>query len=235
MDDLNPYLPPKSNISIAEEITEKALSGSKKLNPWISMWTKPRATMQQIVETNPRQMVLLLMAIVGISEILNKAVMKSMGDIYSLSSIFLAAFLLGPIIGLIGLYWGGALLTMTGRWLGGQASPVNVRSAIAWSSIPSIWILLLWMPEMALFGGEMFTLETPVIDASQGLTVALIVVGVFEAIILVWASVVFMHCLAQVQNFSAWRAFASSIIAFLFMAIFFMCVFFMGFYFSTGF
>ena len=35
------------------------------LNPWISMWTKPRSTIQQIVNENPTYLVLVLAAIVG--------------------------------------------------------------------------------------------------------------------------------------------------------------------------
>jgi len=40
-------------------------SNNEALNPWLSMWTKPRATIQNIVDTNPENFVLILAAISG--------------------------------------------------------------------------------------------------------------------------------------------------------------------------
>ena len=53
---------------------------SSTLNPWLSIWTKPRATIQQIIDTNPKRFVLLISAIAGISNTLDRASMKSIGD-----------------------------------------------------------------------------------------------------------------------------------------------------------
>ncbi len=91
----------------------------------------------------------------------------------------------------------------------------QVRAAIAWSSVPLIWALPLWIPELALFGQDLFTKATPRLDANPLLAVALIGFGLVELIIGIWAIVVFLKCLGQVQGFSAWRALGNALLAFL--------------------
>ena len=60
----------------------------------------------------------------------------------------------GAIGGLIGVYLMGALLKITGRWIGGLGDWSAVRAAVAWAQVPAIWAILLWLPRAALLGGE---------------------------------------------------------------------------------
>ena len=183
------------------------------LNPWVSMWTKPRATIQQIVDTNPQRLVLLLAAAAGFGQALDRASINSIGDRVDWPVIFIVAAVGGPIAGLIGLYIGGALIHWTGTWIGGKTSAENIRAAIAWSSVPMLWALVLWIPELALFGQELFTAETPVIDADTTLNSAFLAFGVVEVTIGIWMLIVYLKCLGQVQGFSAWKALGNSILA----------------------
>ncbi len=175
-------------------------------SPWISMWLHPRRTICQIVDTDPDRAVLLLAAIAGIGKVLDKASTKSSGDLISFPSIFLLAVILGPLSGIISLYIGGALLRWTGRWIGGRADARDIRCAIAWSSVLAIWAMLLWIPELLLFGKEMFTSKTPNIDASIALTTLLWIFIILEIVLGLWTFVVFLKCLGEVQGFSAWKA-----------------------------
>jgi len=188
---------------------------SQKLNPWFSMWTRPRATIQQIIDTNPKHLVLVLAAISGFSNTLGRASFKSLGDHLSVPSIFLVAAFFGPIAGIIGLYLWGFLLRWTGKKLGGTGSAINIRAAIAWATVPLIWALFLWIPELAIFGKELFTSATPHLDTSPMLILLLIGFGLIEMIIAIWSMVVFVKSLAQVQGFTAWRALGNAILAFL--------------------
>ncbi|MGO8989197.1 MAG: YIP1 family protein [bacterium] len=103
-------------------------------------------------------------------------------------------------------YLAGALIRWTGKWIGGQAPSQNIRAAIAWSSVPTIWALILWIPQLVLFGQELFTTETPRIHASPSLGFISLGFVAIQLIIAIWAIVVFLKCLGQVQGFSAWRA-----------------------------
>jgi heme/copper-type cytochrome/quinol oxidase subunit 2 len=192
---------------------------NKSLNPWVSMWTQPRRTIQQIVDGDPEHLVLLPAFLTGFAQSLNRASGKSMGDDMEWPMIFLVAVIAGPIGGLISLYVGGALIRWTGRYLGGSASPENIRAAIAWSGVPVIWTLILYVPGLALFGQELFTSETPRIDASSSLMLIYLVFSLIEVTIGIWALVVFLKSLGQVQGFSAWKALGNVILSVLVIVI----------------
>jgi hypothetical protein len=181
-------------------------------SPWVSMWLNPRRTIRQIVDTDPDRKVLLLAAIAGIGKVLDKASTKSTGDHLSLVAILLLAVIVGPLGGVISLYIGGALLRWTGSWIGGRAEARDIRAAIAWASVLAIWSMLLWVPELSLFGKEMFTTETPNIDASTALTILFWAFAAIEIILGVWMIMVFLKCLGEVQGFSAWKALGNCVL-----------------------
>lgn len=188
-------------------------------NPWISMWTRPRETIQQIVTSDPTRLVLLLAALQGISGTLDQASINSAGDRLELPTLLAAVVIAGPVLGILSLYIGAALLRWTGNWIGGQASSQHIRTAIAWSSVPIIWSLLLWIPELWLFGKELFTSETPRLDADVTLSFSYFGFALVEFTIAVWALVVYLKCLGQVQGFSAWKALGNSLLAILVIVV----------------
>jgi hypothetical protein len=184
--------------------------------PWFSMWSRPRATIQSIVSRDPTHSVVPLAALSGISEALDKASTKSLGDSMDLPAIFVFAVVAGAISGVIGLYIFGYLLRISGKWLGGQSSSVNIRAAVAWSSVPIIWALVLWVPELLLFGKDLFTTAAPSITARPVVYFGFLSV---ELVVGIWSIVIFCKALGQVQAFSAWRALSSAVLAILIVAL----------------
>ncbi|RLA54439.1 MAG: YIP1 family protein [Gammaproteobacteria bacterium] len=184
-------------------------TNSTTLNPWFSMWTRPRETIQQIVETNPTRLVFVLAAVGGISQTLDRASAQSAGDNLALMWILLLAIVLGPIAGIVMLFVGAKLFEISGKWLGGIADSVNLRAAIAWSNVPIIWAMLLWIPQFALLGGELFTSQTPRMDASDTLLFSYLSLAGIEVVAAVWSFVIFLKSIGQVQGFSAWKALAN--------------------------
>ena len=189
------------------------------MNPWFSMWVHPRHTIRQIVATNPDRLVLTLAAISGIVQGLTNASNKSQGEHASLAMLLLVNLILGPVMGIIGLWVGAALLRWTGGWIGGQADSRRIRTAVAWSNVPMIWSLLLWVPALLLFGAELFTKATPIIDASLILSSLLLVFSIGTVVIGIWSSVVCLHALGEVQGFSAWKALLNGLLAMLVVLI----------------
>jgi len=188
-------------------------------NPWLAIWTRPRETIQQRIDHDPEAWVLALAAIAGIGQLLNNASSESLGDHLDLLTIFVIAVIGGSLAGIFGLYVGGALLRWTGRWIGGMATQMEIRTAIAWSSVPFIYSMLLWIPELALFGKELFTEATPRIEADPNLFNILLGFLAVEVIIAIWSVIVFLKCLGQVQGFSAWCALGNSVLAGLLIVI----------------
>lgn len=182
-------------------------------NPWISIWHEPRLTIERIVARDPKYCVLLLASLSGIAQTLDGAVERSLGDDVPWPFLLGTAAIGGPITGLLGLFVGSWLLKLTGGWMGGRGDALRIRTAIAWGSAPIVWGLLLWIPLLLVFGQELFATETPLMDSSPGLLALYVGFAALDVVISVWSIVVFLHCLGQVQGFSAWRALGNTLAA----------------------
>lgn len=119
---------------------------NNRLLPWLSIWVKPRRTIRQIVDHNPSQSVYILSGLAGIYRFLNQAAKRTLGDSMSLWEILSLAVLFGFLIGLLYLFIEGELLRWVGNRLGGKGSAIQVRAAIAWSSVPEALLLFLFFP-----------------------------------------------------------------------------------------
>ncbi len=182
-------------------------------NPWLTIWTSPRATMREILDTDPKRMVPPLALVGGFISALDRAAFKNLGDHLSLPAIFLTCAIGGSLGGILGLYVGGALLRWTGRWIGGQGTSEQVRSAMAWSTVPVLWTAILFIPELALLGKELFTTATPRMNSNRSLAFTMMGFGAVEIVLGIWALVIFLKCLGEAQGFSAWKAAVNSALA----------------------
>ncbi len=55
-----------------------------------------------------------------------------------------------------------------------------MRAARAWASVPLIWAMLLWIPEFALVGDELFTSSTPRLESNWLFLLILLGFGLIE-------------------------------------------------------
>lgn len=182
-------------------------------NPWLSVWVAPRRTIERIVNNDPRRWVLLIAVLSGISQALDGAVQQNVGDDMGWPFILVSAAIAGSISGLLGLFVGSWLLRLTGPWLGGRASALELRAAIAWGSVPIVWGLSLWIALLGLFGQETFASEKPLMAESTTLWATYLAIAIADVVVSVWAFVTLLLCVAQVQGFSAWRALGNLVAA----------------------
>jgi hypothetical protein len=191
------------------------MTAPKNNNPWFSIWTEPRATMRRILDTDPEYMVFLLGILLGVADSIGRLYARNSGDMFTIPAIFVLGAIMGPIGGLTVLYGASALLKLTGKLLGGgQGTYTHIRAAFAWSSVPLIWGVFLWLPGAALFGEELFTKETPRIDSSVILSITSGFFGVLQVVLFFWSFIVFLKCLAEAQRFSAWKALFNVLLSF---------------------
>lgn len=170
------------------------------------MWTRPRATTRHLVAHRPAYGVLTLAALAGVGRALDRASDRNLGDAMSVPAIVGTAVVTGPIAGILGLYLIGWLTSVTGRWIGGHAGPPELRTALAWGSLPTVAGLLLWIPALALLGRDMFT-ETPAAIIEQPiLGLMLLPLVVIWIGLGIWSLVLVLHAVGEVQGFSAWKA-----------------------------
>jgi hypothetical protein len=156
---------------------------------------------------------LLLASLSGVAQTLDGAVERGLGDDLAWPYILASAAIGGPITGLLALFLGSWLLRLTGRWLGGRGDALRIRTAIAWGNAPIVWGLLLWIPLLLVFGQEVFATETPLMDSRPGLYALYLGLAAIDLVIAIWGFVAFLHCLGQVQGFSAWRALGNTLAA----------------------
>ena len=195
------------NDSGQETVSDGEHYTPPELNPWVSIWTQPRATIQQIVDSDPEQLVLIVAGLSGFASTLNSVPDSGLGfgDRYPWFYIVLFCALIGSLLGIVGLYVFSFLLHWTGKWLDGRASQPLIRAAGAWAQVPIIWGLLIWVPLIALFGQDLFRAGSFGLESnpfSPYLTPILATLMVLE----VWSIVLSLLCLAQVQGFSVWKA-----------------------------
>ena len=182
------------------------------LNPWVSIWTQPRATIQQIVDSDPGQSVLILAGISGFVSTLDSVRDTGLGDGIPWFYIVLICALIGSLLGIAGLYVFSFLLHWTGKWLDGRASQPFIRAAGAWAQVPIIWGLFLWVPLIALFGQDLFRSGSFGLESNPFFPYLFPIVS--TGIVLgVWSLVLSLHCLAQVQGFSVWKALGNNVLA----------------------
>jgi hypothetical protein len=183
-------------------------------SPWLTIWYRPRATVQRIVDDGVNEGVNLLFLIwglrlalddyvYGISATLNRPLSFIAGVIIRKTTIttLLAYFLFALIMRL-----------MCGL-LGGQGDIRAARSALAWSAIPSVIVLVLWgvlyqMVGAAMFHGDPLGALTP---ARRPMATVIMELGrTIE-----FSQFVFLPlCVAGAMGFSVWRALLACLLTF---------------------
>jgi hypothetical protein len=204
----NPYEAPKTPLRPSQE-ADLSDGASDALNPWVSVWTRPRATMKFLVKHDPDRHVLLLAVLGGIVGMLGNATFRNFGELLPLGGVLLVALIGGPISGLISLYLSGALLSWSGKKLGGRADSDRVRLAVAWSSVPTLVAGVLYLPLILVLGNDLFKNKIPGPGSNPLAALLMLVLGTAQVVLGIWSLVLYLKCLGQVHRFSAWTALAA--------------------------
>lgn len=189
------------------------------LNPWTAIFTRTRAVMRQILDGNPSRWVHLLAMAGGAIESLGADARLLMHVGLPAGSIVAMKAITGAMAGLLVLYVGGWLLLVTGRWLGGKGTFVDVRAATAWSNVPAIWGGLLYLPLVGYLGLEAFNLDVDALRSDPIGLMLVVPVGIAGFVLLVWRVVIYCKCLGEAHRFSAWHGLGATLIAGLLVGI----------------
>ncbi len=193
---------------MADEVA--AAAGNIRIGSWLTIWYRPRATIRRIVDTDPTRFVLGIAWIAGALGVLNSQVMLTTIDLppklphlprLGASGIAIAAFIIG-VGNIVVLYCLAALFRWSGQILGGSAQAIEVRAALAWSQVPSLYL------SVAMISAMVLGLYTP--PASHTASP----LSLIESIIGIWAFVISLKCLGEVHRFSAWRALGTILLGF---------------------
>lgn len=181
-----------------------------KLNPWTSIWLRPRKTIRYILTNNPSYGFKLLIIAYGFVYFLEMAEDTSIADeVKNLEAIILAGLLIGPLLMVLITYLSAFLIHWTGKRLKGKAEQSELRVACAWSYLPMILPIILHIPRISIHGLALFTenfsetwpeILPKNLIALEFSYLGLIVVGGF------WSLILMSNMVAEVQGYrTAWQ------------------------------
>jgi hypothetical protein len=215
----NPYQSPLAGLEKPPVAAREIFEGEN-FRPFRTIWTRPRDTIRSIIAVNPQLHVLLLICLAGVANTLDRASSRNLGDKMSLAAVLVFACVFGPLGGLLSVWISSHLIRWTGDWVGGEGCREHIKAAIAWASVPVVFALPLWIPLLLIFGSEMFTEETPSLEAQPMLLIPLLGIALIEIVLAVWSLVLLCNTIAEVQNFrSAWRGLGNLLLAGLVMIV----------------
>jgi len=115
-------------------------------HPFVGIWFSPRETVRSLVEVDPTRGVLVISWLGGLALCFGQMASRT-SERFPLGGAFVAALLFGPLISFGLVFVQSHLLALTGRWLGGSATDVELRAALAWAQAPLLWLLVVvWLP-----------------------------------------------------------------------------------------
>lgn len=193
-------------------------------NPWVSIWTSPRATIARIVQDNPNRGLWWLAAIYGFSGLLNFLQSIFLGAQVGVIPIFLLAFVVGPLWGYASFSVWSAVVWWTGKWIKGVAEFKAVRAAYAWSCVPFIVNIVLWVIMACIFGRVLFMNFAEGYAFTQGEVYFLFFILLVRIAVGVWSLVIYLNALAEVQNFSVLRAIGNVVLSAVLMGVVFWLI-----------
>jgi Yip1 domain len=121
----------------------------------------------------------------------------------------LGTMTVGSLLAILMLYLNGAVLRWSGALLGGVATPVEVRAAIAWAEVPVVVFDVIGILATLAVG-----VQVP--PSHAGLAFVLTPSRLFEvglgAIVAIWTFVIGLECLGEVHRISTWRALGAVLI-----------------------
>lgn len=189
------------------------------MNPWLSILTQPRATISSITAENPKRGLWILAWIYGFLSLLNCFQTLTLGHSLSLFSILLLAVVFAPIWGIIVFGIWSWVVYCIGKLLKGQATFSYVLSAYAWSCVPLILSMALWIVLLFAFGSSLFQNFPESLPMQGGQIFILFAVLVTKVIVAIWSLVIFINALAEVQGFSIARSILSIVLSWVAIAI----------------
>lgn len=170
------------------------------------IWTKPRSVFKFINDNNYAKHVKFLLVLAGIIRAFDRAAVKNLGDILPLWAILCLCIILGGLLGWIAYYIYAALIEWTGKWLGGMADTTAILRILAYAMIPAIITLLLLIPQIGVYGNEIFKADGDITSAGLVPNIIVYVSLMFELIFGIWTLILCIVGVSEVQKLSIGKA-----------------------------
>ena len=108
------------------------------LNPWLSIWVKPRETIRALVDYNVNFRFIVMCAIYGILYMLQTSQFLALGRSSSLLVIIILSVVLAIPAGYIVFNISSFFAFLLGKLIKGKGSFKQVRTVTYWSTVPML-------------------------------------------------------------------------------------------------
>lgn len=171
------------------------------------IWLEPRRIFKYINEREYEKYFYILLFFAGMVRAFDRASLKNMGDNTSLFVIVVSCVLIGGFLGWISYYIYAALLSWTGKWLGGIGNTSSLYRIIVYAMIPSILSLIFLIPEIAIYGNDVFKDKSDLVNSGiVGNTIFWLSIF-FEFSLSIITFIFMVIGVSEVQKFSLGKAF----------------------------
>ncbi len=168
----------------------------RQTNLWRMMLTKPRMTLRWLLEHRPGYGVPLLTVLQGIAITFQQVTNEELMRLVNFPAFVMMAVVTGPLWGAVAVYGGSYIMKWTGRVFGGAANVAQLRMALAWASLPSVFQLLIVLGVLLRFGVTGEAIEPLAALQSGAISVA---IGLWQLVLLI-------ACLMEVQEYAFSKA-----------------------------
>ncbi|WP_346355763.1 Yip1 family protein [Azotosporobacter soli] len=167
-----------------------------KMNPWRMILSKPRVTLRWLLANRPGYGVPLLTVLQGIAITFQQVSNEELMRLVNFPVFVMMAVVTGPLWGAVAVYGGSYIMKWTGRVFGGVANVMQLRMALAWASLPSLFQLLIVFGVLLRFGVTGAAIEP----------LAALQTGAISVAIGLWQLVLLIACLMEVQEYAFSKA-----------------------------
>ncbi len=204
------------NPSLVENLTDQEI--------FTKIWTSPRTVIRYINENNYDKYVYILLFLAGIARAFDRASARDMGDTFSLWTVIGICVVVGGLLGWIAFYIYALLVVWTGKWLKGQGDHKSILRMLAYAMTPTIVALLLIIPQIWIYGIEIFKADGNI--TSAGLLSNIIFYGamILEGILSIWTLVLCIVGISEVQKLSTGNAILNLLLPILIIAVPILCL-----------
>lgn len=165
-------------------------------------WTSPRQFFKYINDNHYDKYVTILLVLSGISRSFDRASMKNLGDNMSIWAILGLCIILGGLLGWISYYIYAALVSWTGKWLKGQGDTSSILRMFSYAMIPSIIALVFLIPQIGIYGVEIFKEDGDIISAGWISNIFIYSSLFLQLVLGIWTLVFAVVGVSEVQKLS---------------------------------
>lgn len=213
--DFLPYLKrnPQSSLSIENELDsfldssdqESLLDpGINESNLFVSILTKPSATIRFLLHLGTEKYVLPIFLLAGIRNALDQVMEKvdfSAGSNYQIGYL-IGGTIGGALIGVVLYYLYASLMAVFGKWVfNGTGNSSQFRVVSAWATIPALLGSVLLIPQY-------WVMKVDPSFQNEYVGIGILgVLGLAQLTLGIWTLVIMMKGAMIVQGFNAWKSF----------------------------